>query len=111
MAVYRTDLISGTVDIVYGVQGPGTRQLATFTPGEQLLVVGPLGRGFQLFPRTRHTLFVGRGIGICSLAMLVSDCAYEGVRMHVVLSARSREALIGAEDFRFPGGPDLTVAI
>ncbi|MHB1737963.1 MAG: iron-sulfur cluster-binding protein [Actinomycetes bacterium] len=111
MAVYRTDLVGGTLDVVYGVQGQGTSRLASFTPGERLLVVGPLGRGFHLSPRTSHALIIGRGVGICSLSMLASDCAARGTGTHVVLSARSREALLGAQDFRSWGIRDLIESI
>ena len=48
--------------------GPGTRALASLTPGAQLHVLGPLGNGFRLdVPRP---LIVGGGIGIAPLPYL-----------------------------------------
>ena len=45
--------------------GPGTQALAALAPGEQVPVLGPLGRGFRLdVPRP---LLVGGGIGIAPL--------------------------------------------
>jgi NAD(P)H-flavin reductase len=48
--------------------GPGTRALASLTPGDRLHVFGPLGIGFRLdVPRP---LIVGGGIGIAPLPYL-----------------------------------------
>ncbi len=48
--------------------GPGTRALASLTPGDRLHVFGPLGNGFRLdVPRP---LIVGGGIGIAPLPYL-----------------------------------------
>ncbi len=48
--------------------GPGTRALASLTPGDRLHVLGPLGNGFRRdVPRP---LIVGGGIGIAPLPYL-----------------------------------------
>jgi dihydroorotate dehydrogenase electron transfer subunit len=48
--------------------GPGTRALASLTPGDRLHVLGPLGNGFRLdVPRP---LIVGGGIGMAPLPYL-----------------------------------------
>ncbi len=63
MAVYQRDAAAGTIEILYGIVGDGTRQLAAFREGEDLLVVGPLGREFDIPPSTGSVLLIGRGIG------------------------------------------------
>jgi dihydroorotate dehydrogenase electron transfer subunit len=45
--------------------GPGTRALCSLTPGDALVVLGPLGNGFDL--EVEHPLLVGGGIGIAPL--------------------------------------------
>jgi dihydroorotate dehydrogenase electron transfer subunit len=48
--------------------GPGTRALASLSPGDEIAVFGPLGNGFRLdVPRP---LLVGGGIGIAPLPYL-----------------------------------------
>jgi dihydroorotate dehydrogenase electron transfer subunit len=50
--------------------GPGTHRLCELGPGDDLLLLGPLGLGFQP-PRERRTpLLVGGGVGIAPLAIL-----------------------------------------
>jgi dihydroorotate dehydrogenase electron transfer subunit len=48
--------------------GPGTRALAAAAPGERVLALGPLGRGFDL--RVRRPLLVGGGVGVAPLPLL-----------------------------------------
>jgi dihydroorotate dehydrogenase electron transfer subunit len=49
--------------------GPGTKRLSELGPGEELLLVGPLGHGFAP-PREGCTpLLVGGGVGIAPLAI------------------------------------------
>jgi dihydroorotate dehydrogenase electron transfer subunit len=48
--------------------GPGTRALCALEAGDELHVLGPLGRGFDL--DVEHPLLVGGGIGIAPLPYL-----------------------------------------
>jgi NAD(P)H-flavin reductase len=59
----------GTLDFVLEDVGPGTERLAELQPGDDVWLLGPLGRGFAP-PRERHTpLLVGGGVGIAPLAI------------------------------------------
>jgi NAD(P)H-flavin reductase len=49
--------------------GPGTHRLCELQPGEQLLMVGPLGNGFAPPEVGRRALLVGGGVGIAPLAI------------------------------------------
>ncbi|MBO0877722.1 MAG: dihydroorotate oxidase electron transfer subunit, partial [Pseudonocardia sp.] len=95
MAIYAADAARGTVDVMYGVVGAGTRALTSFVPGERMVVVGPLGQGFVLAEGTRRVLLLGRGIGVCSLTCI----AHEDVEVVAVVSARTPAAVLGAEVF------------
>jgi dihydroorotate dehydrogenase electron transfer subunit len=53
--------------------GPGTRRLCELRAGEELWVLGPLGRGFDAAEADldgRRALLVGGGVGIAPLAIL-----------------------------------------
>lgn len=100
MAIYRTDAAAGTVDILYGVVGPGTERLAGFRTHETMTVVGPLGRWFEVGPKVRSVLLVGRGIGTCSLTTVAQQAELSGVAVTAVTSARHRSALIGVDLYR-----------
>jgi dihydroorotate dehydrogenase electron transfer subunit len=49
--------------------GPGTNRLCELEPGEELLLVGPLGNGFTPPRDGRGPLLVGGGVGIAPLAI------------------------------------------
>lgn len=95
MAIYDADPRSGHVEIVYSAAGAGTRELTTFTPGERIGLVGPLGRGFDP-PVTGGVLLLGRGIGTCSLAPLTADPAV-AARTTAVASGRHPAAVLGED--------------
>jgi NAD(P)H-flavin reductase len=48
--------------------GPGTKRLCEAAPGEELVIVGPLGQGFEA-PQSEPPLLVGGGVGIAPLAI------------------------------------------
>ncbi|HEY2160661.1 MAG TPA: hypothetical protein VGH24_05095 [Solirubrobacteraceae bacterium] len=50
--------------------GPGTKRLCELGAGDGLLLVGPLGAGFEPPREGRATLLVGGGVGIAPLAIL-----------------------------------------
>jgi NAD(P)H-flavin reductase len=49
--------------------GPGTHRLCQLEPGDDLLLVGPLGVGFAAPADGRRPLLVGGGVGIAPLAI------------------------------------------
>jgi dihydroorotate dehydrogenase electron transfer subunit len=100
MAIYSTDPEGGTITVVYAKVGHGTRLLGEFAVGEQIHVVGPLGRGFAVSSTTRSVLLIGRGIGTCSLTMVAQDNHRRGITTTAVTSARTPELLVGAELYR-----------
>jgi dihydroorotate dehydrogenase electron transfer subunit len=52
--------------------GPGTARLRELGPGDDLMVVGPLGIGFAAPREGRRPLLVGGGVGIAPLAIMQS---------------------------------------
>jgi dihydroorotate dehydrogenase electron transfer subunit len=103
MAIYATDRVQGTITIVYGTVGDGTRHLTTFEVGETLITVGPLGRSFEIAHDVRSLLLLGRGIGICSLTMLGSVALQRGISVLALSSGRSPQAIVGRDYYRAAG--------
>jgi len=62
---------AGNVELEYLIEdvGPGTNRLCELQLGEELLIVGPLGRGFRAPRENRVPLLVGGGVGIAPLAI------------------------------------------
>jgi dihydroorotate dehydrogenase electron transfer subunit len=59
----------GQLDFLLEDVGPGTNRLAELEPGDGLLLLGPLGRGFAPPRDGRRPVLVGGGVGIAPLAI------------------------------------------
>jgi dihydroorotate dehydrogenase electron transfer subunit len=103
MAIYARDPSAGTIDVVYRIVGEGTRRLTDWRSGEEMITVGPLGRGFVVAEGARRIVLIGRGIGTCSLTVLAADAVRAGVQVAAVASARHRGVLIGPDTYRAAG--------
>ncbi len=55
--------------------GPGTKRLCELGPGDDLLLVGPLGAGFRPPRDDRSPLLIGGGVGIAPLAIWQDELA------------------------------------
>jgi dihydroorotate dehydrogenase electron transfer subunit len=76
--------------------GPGTKRLTEATPGDELLIVGPLGRGFEAPSPDRRALLVGGGVGIAPLAIWQDQLEDPGI-----------EPLLGFRDAPHAAGAQL----
>jgi len=60
----------GTLDFLLEEVGPGTNRLAELGEGDDVWLLGPLGRGFAPPRDGRRAVLVGGGVGIAPLAIL-----------------------------------------
>lgn len=92
--------------MVFEVRGAGTRWLAEVQEGQQLNILGPQGKGFNLGDPHRPVVFAGGGIGIFPL---LYACRPFGARATVLLGFRSAAMMALTDDFR-AAGVDLRIA-
>jgi dihydroorotate dehydrogenase electron transfer subunit len=83
------DRTSGEVTIHFRVTGKGTEWLAHMQPGERSEMLGPLGRGFEVNPRSRHLLLVAGGLGIAGVRSLADEALASGRRVALLFGAAS----------------------
>jgi len=60
---------AGELDFLLEDVGPGTNRLAELEPGDGLLLLGPLGRGFARPRQGLRPILIGGGVGIAPLAI------------------------------------------
>lgn len=84
-----------TIQVLYRVYGRGTTLMASLKPGASLLVLGPLGRGFELPDDTAsRPIFVAGGIGSAPFPALAAALAAAGRKRPLMLyGGRSRGEL------------------
>ncbi|NYF99555.1 dihydroorotate dehydrogenase electron transfer subunit [Janibacter cremeus] len=93
----------GTTEIVVAAHGEGTRILTALEPGENVGVIGPLGRGFPLPSQPVPCILVGGGYGSAPLFWLAEQLRERGCAVEIVLGAASADRLFGVVEARRVG--------
>jgi NAD(P)H-flavin reductase len=104
--VLRAPAASDELHFLIEDVGPGTKRLCEAGPGDELLLVGPLGRGFTRPAGDDVPLLVGGGVGIAPLAIWQDQLAGDsgqpllGFRdeARAAGAALLREAIIATDD-------------
>jgi 2-polyprenylphenol hydroxylase and related flavodoxin oxidoreductases len=102
-SVYRVARASARLEFLYKVVGRGTQGLASLEPGDELDMVGPLGKGFSIDPKWKNIVVLGRGVGLATMAPISQAAGEMGVRITAILSARSPELALAADLFESVG--------
>ena len=96
----------GSIELLLRVVGRGTAMLAAATAGQQISLVGPLGRGFGA-PPAGEVCLVGGGIGCAPLFFLAQWLVEQGTFPLVLLGAGNA----GEHAAHVPGLRDLGCAV
>lgn len=86
-----TTLAPDELDVLYEVVGRGTDLLSRIAPGEMVDVLGPLGRAFEVHPRSQRLLMVGGGVGVVPLAALAEEAIEKNRDVTIVAGYRYAE--------------------
>ena len=82
-----------TGSVLVKAVGEGTERLAAMEAGDELMVFGPLGNGYELDDSDRTPLLVAGGVGVAPLLFLAEQLAAKGVRPTFLYGARSEDDL------------------
>jgi dihydroorotate dehydrogenase electron transfer subunit len=98
--VAASDPQAGFVRLLFVADEPGLLWLSTQGQGNEVSLVGPLGKPFQLEKSTRHLLLIGAGATLPALLMLAQEAAQREVA--VVLHAGATEPSLLPPPFLLP---------
>lgn len=88
-SINTADPVTGIVTIHFRVIGRGTDWLAHLRAGEPVDMLGPLGRPFEVDPRSRHLLLVAGGLGMAGVRMLADEALRDGRQVVLLFGASS----------------------
>lgn len=94
------DVENDIIRIVFEVRGEGTELLSQAVAGDNINIIAPLGKGFELDP-DKKTIFIGGGIGVPPMLFSARQCGQNAV---VINGFRSKSAIILSEDFEKAAG-------
>jgi dihydroorotate dehydrogenase electron transfer subunit len=81
------------LDLLGRVVGPGTAWLDRRSPGDEVSILGPLGRGFTAPRNGESVLLVSGGIGLPPIRWLAESLANTGVSCTSIVGAQRRSLL------------------
>ncbi len=81
------DQAAGTLTIHFRTIGRGTEWFTRLRPGDRVDMLGPLGRPFEMDPRTQHVLLVAGGLGIAGVRALADEAIRDGRQVTLLFGA------------------------
>jgi dihydroorotate dehydrogenase electron transfer subunit len=83
------DPVTGIITIHFRVIGRGTDWFTRLRPGDAVDLLGPLGRPFEVDPRSRHLLLIAGGLGMAGVRMLADEALRDGRQVTLLFGAAS----------------------
>ena len=81
---------TGIVTIHFRVIGRGTDWFTRLRPGDEIDLLGPLGRPFEVDPRSQHLLLIAGGLGMAGVRMLADEAIRDGRQVTLLFGAAAR---------------------
>lgn len=100
--------IEGTIlSFLYKVIGKGTGVLKMRSPGEEISLLGPLGRGFWFRKDNKKKIIIAGGVGIAPFPHLIKEMIHKAKinpeDIVLIYGAKKKEFLVGLDEFRKTG--------
>jgi dihydroorotate dehydrogenase electron transfer subunit len=83
------DAGTGTITIHFRTVGRGTEWFTRLRAGDTVDMLGPLGRPFEVDPRSRHLLLIAGGLGIAGVRMLADEAIRDGRQVVLLFGGAS----------------------
>jgi dihydroorotate dehydrogenase electron transfer subunit len=88
-SINTTDPATGIVTLHFRTVGRGTEWLTRVREGERIDMLGPLGRPFEVDPRSHNLLLVAGGLGMAGVRMLADEAVRGGRKVTLLFGALS----------------------
>lgn len=87
--INTADPATGIVTIHFRTIGRGTEWFTRLRAGDVIDMLGPLGRPFEVDPRSRHLLLVAGGLGMAGVRFLADEAIRAGRQVTLLFGAAS----------------------
>jgi dihydroorotate dehydrogenase electron transfer subunit len=88
-SINTADPASGVMTIHFRTIGRGTEWFTRLRAGDAVDMLGPLGRPFEVDPRSRHLLLIAGGLGMAGIRSLADEALRDGRQVAVLFGAAS----------------------
>ena len=87
ISINTVDRGAGEITLHFRVAGKGTELMARARPGDGVPMLGPLGRPFEMDPRSHHVLLIAGGLGIAGVRALADESLAAGRQVTLLFGA------------------------
>ena len=84
--------------LLYQVVGKGTNILSRLNPGDEVDILGPLGKGFRIIPGMEEALMVAGGIGVAPFLELARIIKHSADRLLAFIGGKTATDILIADD-------------
>jgi dihydroorotate dehydrogenase electron transfer subunit len=88
-SINTADAATGVITIHYRTIGRGTEWFTRLRPGDSIDMLGPLGRPFEVDPRSQHLLLIAGGLGMAGVRYLADEAIRDGRQVTLLFGAAS----------------------
>jgi dihydroorotate dehydrogenase electron transfer subunit len=88
-SINTADPATGVITIHFRTIGRGTEWFTRLRPGDTVEMLGPLGRPFEVDPRSRHLLLIAGGLGMAGVRALADEAINHGRQVTLLFGAAS----------------------
>lgn len=88
-SINTADPATGVITIHFRTIGRGTEWFTRLRPGDAVEMLGPLGRPFEVDPRSRHLLLIAGGLGMAGVRSLADEALRDGRQVTLLFGAAS----------------------
>jgi dihydroorotate dehydrogenase electron transfer subunit len=88
-SINTADPATGMITLHFRTVGRGTEWMTRVREGERLDMLGPLGRPFEVDPRSQHLLLIAGGLGMAGVRMLADEAVRDGRQVTILFGALS----------------------
>jgi dihydroorotate dehydrogenase electron transfer subunit len=88
-SINTADQATGVITIHFRTIGRGTEWFTHLRTGDAVDMLGPLGRPFEVDPRSRHLLLIAGGLGMAGVRSLADEAIRDGRQVTVLFGAAS----------------------
>lgn len=98
ISIYKIDKEKDELEFIFQVKGKGTEILSNKKVGDQISIIGPLGKGDFKFEGYKNIAIIGGGIGVFPLYELARQ-ASKNANVTTYLGFRSKDFVVLEDEF------------
>lgn len=108
LTIADADPVRGTITLIVQTVGASTHKMALKNPGDEFIVLGPLGNPTHI-EKVGWAVCVGGGIGLAPLHPIAQALKAAGSRVTIISGARTKDLLIMQDEMEKIGDRNIVV--